>query len=281
MQTTTITVLHPGDMGASVAAAAASNGHRVRWVDAGRSPATRSRAQAAGLESCESLQAALDGAAVVFSVCPPHAAQDTAQAVADAGFAGLFVDANAIAPATTRAVAAIVEGAGARFVDGGIIGPPVQQAGTTRLYLSGPHAAEVTPLFDGSLLAALTLQGPVDAASALKMCYAAWTKGTTALLAAIRALAQARQVEPALLAEWDLSQPGLAQRSEKTVRSNAFKAWRWIGEMHEIADSFEAEGLPPGFHRAAAEVYEALQPFKANRDPSLDAVTEALLASRD
>jgi 3-hydroxyisobutyrate dehydrogenase-like beta-hydroxyacid dehydrogenase len=280
MTTTTITVLHPGEMGASVAAAAASNGHRVRWVDAGRSAATRSRAHTAGLEACASLESALDGAAVVFSVCPPHAAVDTARAVAATGFAGLYVDGNAIAPATTRSVAAIVQGAGAHYVDGGIIGPPVKQAGTTRLFLSGPHAAESAALFGGSLLAAQVLEGPLDAASALKMCYAAWTKGTTALLAAIRALAQATQVEQALLAEWQLSQPGLGDRSERSVRANAFKAWRWIAEMHEIAASFEAEGLPAGFHRAAAEVYQTLEGFKDERDPSLDAVLEALLASR-
>ncbi len=281
MDTTIITVLHPGDMGASVGAAAASRGHRVRWVEAGRSDATRARAAAAHLEACGSLAQALDGAAVVLSVCPPHAAADTARSVAAAGFTGLYVDGNAIAPATTREVGAIVEAAGARFADGGIIGPPVKKAGTTRLYLSGPHAARAAALFDGSALDARVLDGPPDAASALKMCYAAWTKGTTALLAAIRALARSTGVEDALVDEWELSQPGLAGRSESSVRGNAFKAWRWIAEMHEIAASFDAEGLPPGFHRAAAEVYEDLSGFRDDREPSLDAVLDALLQRRN
>jgi 3-hydroxyisobutyrate dehydrogenase-like beta-hydroxyacid dehydrogenase len=198
--------------------------------------------------------------------------------VAAAGFRGLYVDGNAIAPATTRSVGAIVQAAGARFADGGIIGPPVRQAGSTRLYLSGQHAAEAAALFAGSLLDARAMDGPPDAASSLKMCYAAWTKGTTALLAGIRSLAASLEVEAALVEEWDLSQQGLEQRSRASVCGNAFKAWRWIAEMHEIAATFRDAGLPPGFHEAAAEVYQRLEGFKDDRDPPLAAVTRAMLS---
>lgn len=281
MNACTITVLHPGDMGASVARTAREAGHRVLWVAAGRSADTAARAGAAGLEDAGSLQAALAQSTVVLSVCPPHAARDTARSVAAAGFDGLYVDANAIAPGSTREVGAIVTGAGARFVDGGVIGPPVSDARNTRLYLCGPHAAEAAAIFDGSLLDAQVLDGPDDAASALKMCYAAWTKGSTALLADIRALASALQVEDALLAEWDLSQAGLGARSASAARNNAFKAWRWIAEMHEIADSFAAQDLPDGFHRAAAQVYERLAGFKHEREPELERIIAALRAARD
>jgi hypothetical protein len=92
-------------------------------------------------------------------------------------------------------------------------------------------------------------------ASAVKMAYAAWSKGTAALLLAIRGLARAEGVEETLLAEWRLSVPELFDDAERAARSAGSKGWRWIGEMDEIADSFAAAGLPDGFHRAAAEIY--------------------------
>ena len=112
------------------------------------------------------------------------------QIVAGAGFGGLYLDANAIAPATAREVAGIVEGGGATFVDGGIIGPPPSAEGGTRLYLSGPRAAEVRRLFAGTDLDVRVLEGETTA-SALKMAYAGWTKGTAALILAVRGLARA------------------------------------------------------------------------------------------
>lgn len=281
MNSCTITVLHPGDMGVSVARAAREVGHRVLWVSSARSADTAARAASAGLVDAGSLADALRESAVVLSVCPPHAAKDTAQAVAACGFTGLYVDANAISPASTRAVGALVAGGGARFVDGGIIGPPVSSKGNTCLYLSGAHASEAAALFKGALLRARALDGPEDAASALKMCYAAWTKGSAALLADIRALASALEVEDALLAEWNESQAGLSARSESAACGNAFKAWRWIAEMHEIADSFAAEDLPDGFHRAAAQIYERLAGFKNEREPELARIIAALRTPPD
>jgi 3-hydroxyisobutyrate dehydrogenase-like beta-hydroxyacid dehydrogenase len=276
MQNKTITVLNPGDMGASVGACARAAGHRVLWVSEGRSAQSAARAAAAGLEASASLAAALNDSDVVLSICPPHAALDTANAVAATGFSGLYIDGNAIAPQTARKVGEIVRGAGARFGDGGIIGPPPGKSGTTRMYFSGAPAAESAGLFEGSLLATVVLDGPDNAASSIKMCYAAWTKGSTALLADIRALAGALEVEEALLSEWDLSKAGLTQSSATSIRASALKAWRWIAEMNEIADSFESAGLPNGFHRASAQVYERLAPFKDARNPELAAVLDAL-----
>jgi 3-hydroxyisobutyrate dehydrogenase-like beta-hydroxyacid dehydrogenase len=276
MQNKTITILNPGDMGASVGACARAAGHRVLWVSEGRSAQSAARAAAAELETSASLAAALSDTDVVLSICPPHAALDTANAVAATGFSGLYIDGNAIAPQTARKVGEIVRGAGARFGDGGIIGPPPGKSGTTRMYFSGAPAAEAAGLFEGSLLATVVLDGPDNAASSIKMCYAAWTKGSTALLADIRALAGALDVEEALLSEWELSKAGLAQSSATSIRASAFKAWRWIAEMNEIADSFESANLPDGFHRAAAQVYERLAPFKDARNAELAAVLDAL-----
>ena len=276
MPETTIALLHPGEMGAAVGACLAERGLKVVWVSAGRSPATRGRAEAAGLEDIGSLERALAAAPVVLSVCPPHGALALAREVARAGFLGTYVDANAIAPETAREVARCVEAAGAAFVDGGIIGPPPGPGKSTRLYLSGARAAEVAAMFARTRLPAAVLDGGAGAASALKACYAAWTKGATALLAAIRTLARHEGVEEALLAEWRLSQPELPRRSE-AILANARKAWRWIGEMEEIAASFEAAGLPGGFHLAAAEVYRRLEDFKdVAAAPSLAEIAQAL-----
>jgi 3-hydroxyisobutyrate dehydrogenase-like beta-hydroxyacid dehydrogenase len=276
----TIALFHPGEMGAAIGACLAGRGHRVVWASKGRSGATRSRAKAAGLEDRTTLEGALERADVALSVCPPHAAMALAREVAGKGFRGVFVDCNAVAPATAREVGTIVEAAGAKFVDGGIVGPPPRQGGRSRLFLSGGPSGEVAALFAGSNLEAVVLDGKPGAASALKACYAAWTKGATALLAAIRALARHEGVEPALLEEWKRSQPELPKRSE-AVTANAGKAWRWVGEMEEIAASFRAAGLPEGFHLAAAEIYRDLERFKdAGAAPSLDEVTTALRRSK-
>jgi 3-hydroxyisobutyrate dehydrogenase-like beta-hydroxyacid dehydrogenase len=272
--TKTIALLHPGEMGAAVGACLQAAGHRVVWASERRSAATRARASA--FEDRATLASALEGADVVLSVCPPHGATALARAVAGTHYRGLFVDCNAIAPETARKVCAVVEAAGARFVDGGIIGPPPAQPGKTRLFLSGGPAAEVAAMFAGTALGAHALEGPAGAASALKACYAAWTKGATALLAAIRTLAQHEGVEAALLEEWRRSQPELPKRSE-VVTAQARKAWRWVGEMEETARAFRAAGLPDGFHLAAAELYRALERFKdSGSDPALDEVIAAL-----
>jgi hypothetical protein len=167
--------------------------------------------------------------------------------------------------------------AGAMFVDGGILGPPPAPGVRSRLYISGARAPDIAALFAGTGVEAIVLESPVGAASALKMCYAAWTKGATALLAAVRTLARHEDVEQALLEEWRLSQPGLPQRSEAVI-SSARKAWRWVGEMEEIAASFGAAGVPAGFHLAAADIYRKLQGFKDQTTPP--SWTEVIAALR-
>lgn len=278
MSGVTLGLLHPGEMGATVGAAAHSAGVRVLWLQDGRSTATRERAQTAGLEPAAGLEQLVRESQMVLCVCPPHAAGEVAKQVAGAGFRGIYVDANAISPTSARALAQGIEQVGARFVDGGIIGPPARSPGTTRLYLSGDHAQQVADLFGGSALEAIAIAGPAGAASALKMAYAAYSKGSAALLLAIRALALREGIDGALLGEWSRSQPDLAARSEGSARGTARKAWRFVGEMHEIADTFAAAELPDGFHRAAAEVYGRLADFKdTDPPPDLSEVARALL----
>jgi 3-hydroxyisobutyrate dehydrogenase-like beta-hydroxyacid dehydrogenase len=190
---------------------------------------------------------------MIMSVCPPHTATDVAWAVQ--GFRGLYVDANAISPGMAREVAQMITDSGGRYVDGGIIGPPPVKPGTTRLYLSGPDAGEVRALFTGTDLDARIAGPALTAASAVKMAYAAWTKGTASLILAVREFAREEGVEDTLLAEWALSQPKLEKRSHGSAQAATAKGWRWVAEMEEIAASMAAAGLPDGFHLAAAEIF--------------------------
>jgi 3-hydroxyisobutyrate dehydrogenase-like beta-hydroxyacid dehydrogenase len=259
MTGTTIGLLHPGEMGAAIGRGLVEQGHTVLWVSQDRSPATAARAGAAGLTDAGSLTALTERSDVILSICPPQAAQAVAESVAKSpgGFGGRYVDANAIAPQTARAVAAVMARPGVTFTDGGIIGLPPEPGspGAPRLYLSGEGAAEVAALFDGTPVRTDVVEGGVGAASAVKMAYAAWTKGTAALLLAARALARAERVEGTLLAEWGLSQPGLGRRAESAAESATVKGWRWDAEMTEIATAMADVGLPEGFHQAAAQVF--------------------------
>jgi 3-hydroxyisobutyrate dehydrogenase-like beta-hydroxyacid dehydrogenase len=253
MSDVVVGLLHPGEMGAAVGRCLTGRGHPVAWASAGRSPGTAARAAEAGLSDVGTVAALTKSAGIILSVCPPHAALDVARSVV--GFGGIFVDANAVSPETAREVGRIVTGGGASFVDGGIIGPPPLSPGDTRLYLSGEQAGEVGELLSGTAVDARVVAGGPGAASAVKMAYAGWTKGTAALILAVRELARAERVEDVLLREWALSQPDLEARSVGAARSSAAKGWRWVGEMEEIAASMAADGLPDGFHQAAAEIF--------------------------
>ena len=276
MDETVIGVLHPGEMGAAVGRCLTGRGHTVLWASAGRGPDTAARAAAAGLTDVGTVKAMAGQAEVIMSVCPPLAAMDVARAVA--GFGGLYVDANAVAPATAQAIGQVITGGGGRYADGGIIGLPPVTAGGTRLYLSGPHAAAVAELFAGTALDARVIGGPATAASAVKMAYGGWTKGSAALLLAVRALARAEGVEDTLLAEWALSQPSLPDRSRGSARSATLKGWRWVAEMEEISATLAAAGLPGGFHQAAAEIFRRTPRASAASpdDQSIEAVLAAL-----
>jgi hypothetical protein len=149
------------------------------------------------------------------------------------------------------------------------------------MYLSGTAAERVASLFEGTSVTAVVLHGGAEAASALKMCYAAYTKGVAALLLSIRAVAIEEGVDDALVAEWSISQPDLARRCEQAATANSAKAWRFVGEMEEIARTFASAGLPDGFAAAAAEVYRRLAPFKNTEDlPAVDTVARRLLEGR-
>ncbi len=268
----TVGLLHPGTMGASVGAAAKQGCDRVLWVSQERSLTTRKRATRAQLVACSSLAELVSECEIILCICPPHAAEDVARQVADSGYTGLFVEGNAIAPDRTRKVAEILSKA--IVVDGGIIGGPAWRydAGT-RFYLSGHGADEVAELFSGSPLQASVISENIGAASALKMVFAAYTKGSTALLTAILGVAEKEGVRSDLENQWGQE---FTQRTHQRVTGNTAKAWRFAGEMEEIAATFASAGLPGGFHQAAAEVFKRLEDFKTAPATTVEAVLEKL-----
>jgi hypothetical protein len=209
-------------------------------------------------------------------------------------FDGLYVDVNAVSPATTRQIGQLFT----HFVDGGIVGPPPSSSrsqlsqseqgnaltasrnpsGATRLYLSGEEASAVAALFTGSPIEARVIGSQTGQASALKMAYAAWTKGTSALILSVAALATSEEVIDELLDEWDMSIPQLRERLERVSSNIGKKAWRFVGEMEEIADTYRAAGLPDGFHLAAAEIYSRLANLKEDpRSQAAEKISNMLL----
>jgi len=267
-------ILHPGEMGISVAATIQNSGHTVYWVSEGRSAQSRARAEKHGLLDASSLAHLVEICPVVVSVCPPDAAEDLAHDVLTHPFTGLYLDANAISPQRAQHIGQAVHDRGATFVDGGIIGGPAWMPSTTWLYLSGSAADEAASLFSAGPLETRIVGDAIGKASALKMCFAAYTKGTTALLSAILATAEVLGVRAELEQQWGAE---FADEATRKVRQVTAKAWRFVGEMEEIAATFAEAGLPDGFHSAAGEIYSRMDGFKdAPAVPALDEVLAAL-----
>lgn len=275
-----IGILHPGSMGVSVAASAINSGHQVLWASEGRSPATVARAAEHGLVDAGSVEEMIAQSEMILSICPPDAAVAVSEVVRRAGFKGLYVDCNAISPMRMRHIAEHLTAAGARVVDGGIIGNPAWVRDKTFLYVSGDDAAEVAGCFAEGPLVARVMDGKaVGDASAMKMCYAAYTKGTQAIVCAILATADELGVRDAVNAHWEIDRAGLAVEREKSVSLVTQKAWRWVGEMHEIAETFASAGQPGGFHEAAATLYQRLDGLKDGPHPTpVETVLAALKA---
>lgn len=263
-----IGIVHPGAMGAFVAASIANSGYEVCWASEGRSPLTASRAESVQLKDVGTLDSLCRLCDVIVSVCPPHAALEMAERVVAQKFTGIYLDANAISPQKARDISELVQDAGIRFVDGGIIGGPVWENGNTRLYLSGQNAERCTVFFTGGPIDAKSIGREIGKASAIKMCYAAYTKGTSALLAGILALAEKHKIRQELAARWEEDWPGLYDASRQRINKASLKAWRFEGEMREIAETFSAAGLPGDFHHGAALIYKRLAGYK-NCDAAL------------
>ncbi|HEY0806380.1 MAG TPA: NAD(P)-binding domain-containing protein [Pseudonocardiaceae bacterium] len=266
-----IGLLHPGNMGAAIGAQLVAAGHRVCWCPAGRSERSTARARDAGLRTVGSLAEMLAGSEVVFSICPPANAEQLANEIADHGFHGVFVDANAINPDRMNRIANRVRAAGARVVDGAIIGPPPTAERRARVYLSGPPAEvdAIHQLLSGGQAEPRRVDGRIGSASALKMAYGSFQKASRALAAVSHALADDYGVAEHLMAEAiALGRNALADR--EYAGSAAARAWRWEPEMMEAADSFRAAGLPDTLAIGAAETFHRWAADKDNWDLDAD-----------
>lgn len=259
-QLRTVAIVSPGDMGHSVGAVLRHNGARVITNLEGRSARSRDLAAMAEIEDVGNDAALLEQADVILSILVPARAADLADRVAGAARAArtglLYVDCNAIAPQTTRQIGDIVNGAGLDFVDGGIIGPPPHPgSGDTRIYVSGPRADMVARLADFGLDIRV-VSDIVGDASSVKMCYAALTKGLTAIATQLNIAATRLGVAEALWTEQAQSQSAQLQQMQRQLPAMVPKAYRWVGEMEEIAKTFEACGLTPKIFEGAAELYD-------------------------
>ncbi len=253
-------IVAAGAMGSAVARRLIENGARVLTLLDGRSASTRRRAEAAGMIGADEDQIA--GQNMVLSIVPPAEALALAERLAPAltrsPLKPIFVDCNAIDVGTVKRVAGIIRPSGARFADGAIIGaPPKPGEASPTVYVSGELAADLEVLRDYGLIVR-TIEGPIGAASALKMSYAGVTKGLTAIAAAMVLAATRAGAAAALRQELAASQPQLLQRFAKTLPDMVPKAYRWVAEMREIAAFVGEDSAASRMYDAFADFYERL-----------------------
>jgi 3-hydroxyisobutyrate dehydrogenase-like beta-hydroxyacid dehydrogenase len=254
----TVAILSPGEMGSGVGTVLHQRGLRVLTCLAGRGAGSRERAAGAGFEDVPDLEALVRESQIVLSIVPPAVAGAVADQVAAAvratGANVLYADCNAVAPSTAVSVGRSIVDSGARFADAGIIGGPPTRPGN-RIFTSGPGAAELAELRDYGLDVRV-LDGDVGQASGLKMCFAALTKGMQALGAELLVAARLMGVEDVLREQQTDGDLGTVRRYiERALPSMLPKAYRWIGEMEEIARCFEDLGMPGRLMMGAADVY--------------------------
>lgn len=273
-----IGLLHPGEMGISLAASAINSSMKVHWVSKDRSVETKNRAEKYSLSECDSLEQLCDISSVIISVCPPHAAEALAENVKKCHFSGIYADVNAISPEKSQRIGQQLSNAGIDYVDGGVVGGPAWSPNTTWLYLSGGSAEKVAKCFSDGPLETELVGAEVGKASAIKMCFAAYTKGTTALLCSIMATAEGLGVRQELEQQWSREGSDFAERAQNRIRRVTAKAWRFAGEMEEIAETMGSQGLPTGFHLAANDIYQRISRYKgASPIPTVNEVLITLL----
>ncbi len=274
----TVGILSPGDMGHSIGKVLRDNGLRVLTCLDGRSDRSRELAAKAGFEDVASLDDLVQQADIVMCVLVPARATEVAGQVADAmrrtGATPLYVDCNAIAPATVRGIAELISAAGATVADVGIVGPPPRKPGT-RFYASGPGAERFAALREHGL--DVRLVGPdIGQASGLKMCYGALTKGLQALATELLVAARLMGLEETLRDEQEHSMTAVLGWLEAQRPIMPPKAYRWVGEMEEIAATFADLGMTPDILTGAAEMYRLVadtpigKESPEQRDPNRD-----------
>lgn len=252
-----VAILSPGDMGHAVGRDFRASGLEVLTCLSGRSSRTRELAEHAGFKDVPSLKALTKEADLVLSIIVPDAAvvlaEEVAKSLKSTGCCPVYVDCNAVSPATSRRIGSIISEAGGSFLDASIIGPPPGKGQAPRFYVSGTNA-DIMGQLDGRGVAVKWIGNDIGRASAIKMCYAGLTKGTLALHTAVLASAEALGLSAELRSELGYSQDQTLKAMEQVRRVPA-KAFRWIAEMEEIARTFGSVGVTPGIHSGAADVF--------------------------
>ena len=261
MSVHTVAILSPGDMGSGVGFALGQNDIDVITCLRGRSNRTRQLAAEAHFRDIPTLGLLVEQADLILSILVPDQAVTVAQQVAAAmrssGKHAVYAECNAVSPQTTRKIESIITEAGGQYVDGGIIGGSPTRGTPPRFYVSGEHTDVVAGL-DGKGITVKPIGKEVGRASGIKMCYAALTKGTSTLQAALLSAAESMNLTDELIAEFEFSQPDALRQMNNGISRLPPNARRWIGEMLEIASTFEHLGVTPSFHQGAAEMYRLL-----------------------
>ncbi len=271
----TIAILSPGDMGHGVGKALVEHGYRVTTCLAGRSERTRDLAAKAGMVDAPSLGEMTVQADLIMSILVPAqavgVARDVANAMRACGVSRPFADCNAVSPRSASAMASIIGAADGDYIDGGIIGGSPARGAAPRIYTSGPRAGLMDEL-DGKGIAIRNLGPSIDRASGMKMCYASMTKGTNALRVAMLTAAYSLGLYDELIEELAFSQGDALSAMESGIPGLPANSGRWIGEMEEIAETFESAGVTPGFHQGSAEIFRMLAstPFADESPEAID-----------
>lgn len=262
MPINTVAILSPGDMGHAVGQLLREHELRVVTCLTGRSGRTRALAEKAGIEDVPDFNEMVKNSDVILSMTVSEVAPQVCQEVADAIKATgatdvLFAECNAIAPQLTRKLEPIIAGVGARFVDASIIGGPPKGGSSPRFYTSGPNATELEQLREFGL--DVRNIGPnTGQASGIKMCYAAMTKGSSALYSELLLAAEMMGLSEHLKAEFQSSQGSVYQRMEGGIPSIPAKSRRWVSEMEEIGATFEHLGMTPYLFKGVADMYRLI-----------------------
>jgi 3-hydroxyisobutyrate dehydrogenase-like beta-hydroxyacid dehydrogenase len=257
----TIGVMSPGDMGHAVASVLVKKGCRVVTVLAGRSKLSKARAARSGMEDVGDLRALVTNSDFIFSIMPPEKAisfsVDVAAVMKASGDTAIFVDCNAVSPDTTLSIAANMKNAGAKMLNVGIIGPPPGRGPLTKFYSSG-EGLDLLSFVDGDGIKFIPMGGDITKASAIKMCYAALTKGTMTLHTSVLITAELLGISNEIQSEIAESQKFHWEGMNKRVSTYACDAGRWAGEMDQISDTFGSVGMTPNLHKGAADVFRLL-----------------------
>ena len=275
MMVNTVAIMSPGDMGHAVGQVLSESGIDVITCTDGRSQRTKNLAEMAGLRQVATLEDMVIQADLVLSIMVPSKAMSFVREISphfeSSKTPTYFADCNAVSPQSALAMAEVINQAGGKFIDGGIIGTAPTKGDTPRFYVSGPDASLVMEL-DGRGIIVKVIGNKVGQASGIKMCYAALTKGTNTLHVALLTAASRMGLTDDLRKEFEFSQKSHLAAMEKGISRLPANAHRWIGEMEEIAATFENLGVTPNFHKGAAEIYKMLNstPFAKESPETID-----------